>query len=173
MSSTIKRFGRSLGVAALAALMAGVGYQNISAQGPGRPGGRFGGPGGPGGPRGALGPLLGQLNLTSDQQSAVTQILASHHDAQQALGQRAMAAEQALQAAITAGIFDEGTIRGRAADVAAVNADVAVARGQIFGEVYQILTPDQQNTLKQLQANMQNRMQQAQQNRQNRHGQQP
>jgi len=180
MTSTFTRVGRMLGVAAISVVMAGVGYQNISAQGPGGRGG-FGGPGGPmgrrggpggpmgpGGPGGLLGPMLRQLNLTSDQQDRVKQILDSHRADQQALGQRAMTAHQALQDAMTSSTFDEATIRARAADVAAVDADAAVAEARLYGEVFQILTPDQQSKLQQLQADMKSRAQQMQQNRQNR-----
>jgi Spy/CpxP family protein refolding chaperone len=176
MTSTLKRVGRAFGVASLAALLAGFGYQNISAQGPGGPGGRFGGPGGPmgrrggpGGPGGALGPMmLGQLNLTSDQQDRVKQILDSHRDEQRSIGQREMAAHQALQDAVAGSSFDESAVRTRAADVAAADADAAVLQARIYAEVFQILTPDQQAKLKELQANMKSRMQQAEQNRQHR-----
>ena len=187
MTSTLKRLGRTLCVAAIAAVTAGVAYQNISAQGPGGAGGgRFGGPGGPGGPMGRrggpggpmgpggpgglLGPMLGRLNLTSDQQDRVTQILDSHRDEQQALGQRGMTAHQALQDVVSGSTFDESTIRGRAADVAAVDADAAVTEGRIFAEVVQILTPDQQKALQQMQVDMKSRAQQMQQNRSNRRG---
>ena len=106
---------------------------------------------GPGGPGGLLGPMLRQLNLTSDQQDRVKQILDSHRADQQALGQRAMTAHQALQDAMTSSTFDEATIRARAADVAAVDADAAVAEARLYGEVFQILTPDQQAKAQQLQ----------------------
>jgi Spy/CpxP family protein refolding chaperone len=181
MTSTWARFGRALAVGAIVAVTAGVGYQNISAQGPGGPGGpmgRRGGPGGPmgpGGPGGFMGPMmLGQLNLTSDQQDRVKQILDSHRDEQRALGQRAMTAHQALEDAITGSTFDESAIRGRAADVSAVDADAAVSQAKIYGEVFQILSGDQQKKLQQIQADMKTRAQQMQQNRPNgRRGQKP
>ena len=74
MTQTFRRIGLGIGATALALLMAGTSYQNLSAQAPdgggrgGRPG--WGGPGGPGrgGPGGPLGPMmLGRLNLTADQ----------------------------------------------------------------------------------------------------------
>jgi protein CpxP len=74
-----------------------------------------------------------------------------------ALGDRAMAARQALQAAITAETFDETTIRSRSTEVAAVEADMAVARARIRAEVLQVLTPEQQAQLKQMEAQMQQR----------------
>ena len=164
--TTFKKIGLDLGAAAIAVIVASASYQNLSAQGRGfgGPGGGFGrrgdaggprGPGGggarrggPGGP-GGVGPMmLERLDLTSDQRDRVRQIMDSHHDEQRALGDRAMKAHEALQDAITA-TFDEGAVRARAADVAAVDADMAVAQARVVGEVYQILTPEQQEKLKQ------------------------
>ncbi|MBS1816627.1 MAG: periplasmic heavy metal sensor [Acidobacteria bacterium] len=174
MTKVFRRMTLGFGAAAIAVLVAGAGYQHLSAQGPGPGGpgpragrgdfgpgpggpmGRRGGPGGPGGPLG-LGPMmLGRLDLTNDQRDRVKQILDSHRDDQKAIGDRAMKAHQALQEAIT-GTFDEGGIRARAADVAAVDADMAVLQGRIYSEVYQILTPEQQTKLKQQQAELKQR----------------
>jgi Spy/CpxP family protein refolding chaperone len=171
MSGMVKGIVLGLGAAALTVTLAGVGFatsqgdpsQNPpAAGGPGRfggPGGRFGrGPGGPGGPMGMLGPMmLGRLNLTSDQQDRVKQILDSHRADQQAIGKRSMTAHDALESAITSSSFDEGVIRARAADVAAVEADESVLRARVYGEVLQILTSDQQAKLKTMQADMQQR----------------
>lgn len=175
--TTFKKIGLGLGAAAIAVIVAGASYQNLSAQGrgfggpgagfgrggdaggpggPGGPGGRRGGPGGPGGP-GAFGPMMfGRLDLTSDQRDRVRQIMDSHRDEQKALGDRAMKAHEALEEAVTS-TFNEGAVRARAADVAAVDADMAVAQARVFGEVYQILTPEQQEKLKTQQAEMKTR----------------
>jgi Spy/CpxP family protein refolding chaperone len=109
--------------------------------------------------------MLGRLDLTSDQRDRVRQILDSHREEQAALGDRAMKAHQALQDVITA-TFDESAIRARAADVAAVDTDMAVAQGRIFNEVFQILTGEQQQKLRQLQAEQKDRMQKMQERRQ-------
>jgi Spy/CpxP family protein refolding chaperone len=74
-----------------------------------------------------------------------------------ALADRAMAAHQALEAAVTAEAFDEATIRSRSTEVSAVEADMAVARARIRAEALQVLTSEQQARLKQLQAAMQQR----------------
>lgn len=159
MTKAFRRFGLGLGATALAVIIAGAGYQNLSAQGPGfgGPGGGRGGPGrggpGPGGMAGIAGPMLERLDLTTDQRDRVRQIMESHRDEQRTLGDRARQAHEALNDAIT-GTFDESAIRARSADVAAVDADTAVAQARIYGEVFQILTPDQQQKLKQLQADM-------------------
>ena len=158
MTTAFRRFGLGIGATAIAVIMAGAGYQNLSAQGPGfggPAGGRFGGPGrgGPGGPAGIAGPMLERLDLTSDQRDRVRQIMESHRDEQRALADRGRQAHEALNDAIT-GTFDESAIRARSADVATVDADTAVAQARIFGEVFQVLTADQQTKLKQLQADM-------------------
>ena len=181
MTQTFRRIGLGIGAAAIAVVIATAGYQNLSAQGPGGgrfggPGGGFGGPGGgpggpggpmgrrggpggPGGPGGAgvLGPMmLERLDLSNDQRDRVKQILDSHRDEQQALGDRAMKAHEALQDAVT-GTFDESAVRARAADVAAVDADQAVAQAHVYGEIFQILSGDQQQKLKKMQADMKQR----------------
>lgn len=169
MMSAYKRIGLGLGAATLTVLMIGAGHQDINAQGgasgagagqaggpgPGGPGmGRRGGPGGPGG----FGPMLfDRLNLTTDQRDRVRQIRESHREEQQALRTRAAQAHQALRSAVTSATFDEPAVRTRAAEVAAVDTDVAVAEARIYAEIYQILTTEQQEQLKKFQANMQQR----------------
>jgi Spy/CpxP family protein refolding chaperone len=118
----------------------------------GGPGGRFGGPGGPGGPMGML-PMLGrQLNLTDAQRDQIKAIGQSHTDEWKALADRERAARTALNAAVTADAIDEAAIRQKSAEVAAVDADMAVARAHAHAEVLQILTADQKAQLKALTA---------------------
>jgi Spy/CpxP family protein refolding chaperone len=179
MTKRAKRIGQIIGTAALAAVLAAAGYEHLSAQAPqgdARPGiGRFGGPrsGGPGrrGPGGrgvgVLGPMMGRLDLTSDQRDRIRQIVDSHRSEQQQLAERAGKAHDALQEAITGG-GDESAIRARAADVAAVDADAAVLQGRIYNEVVQILTADQQTKLKTLQTEMKERRAKMQERRQQR-----
>ncbi len=190
MSGMTKRIVLGLGAAALAVALAGVGFaagQSDGPQGPGPGGGRpgrfggpggpgpfgrggRGGPGGPGGPMGALGPMMiERLDLTTDQRDRVKQILDSHREDQQAIGKRAMAAHDALDAAMTSDSFDETLIRARAADVAAVEADETVLRARIYAEVLQILTSDQQARLKTMQTEMRQRREQRQAGRGGKH----
>jgi Spy/CpxP family protein refolding chaperone len=118
---------------------------------------------------GALGPMmLNRLDLSTDQRDRVKQIVDSHRAEQQAIRQRAMAAHDALQTAVTATVFDEGLIRAKAAEVAAVEADQIVANARIFAEAYQILTSDQQTKLKTIQTEMHQRQDQMRANRQQR-----
>ena len=100
--------------------------------------------------------MLERLDLTTDQRDRVRQILDSHRDEQKAIGDRAMKAHEALQDAVTS-TFDESAVRARAADVAEVDADQAVAQARVYGEVFQILSADQQQKLKTMQADMKQR----------------
>jgi periplasmic protein CpxP/Spy len=114
-------------------------------------------------PRGFMGPMgmlprLGRaLQLTDAQRDQIKAIAASHKDEWQALFTRARAAHQGLQAAVTADAIDESAIRQKSAEVAAVDADLAVARAHAHAEVLQILTAEQKTKLNELKAQMQQR----------------
>lgn len=117
--------------------------------GPG-PGGRFGGAGGP---MGMLPPgIMQELNLTDGQREQVKAIVDARKEEWQGLAERGRTAHDALQAAIIADVVNESVIRAKAADVAAVEADVAVARAKAHAEMLQLLTADQKAALKDLQA---------------------
>ena len=157
--TTMTRIG--LGISAtviVIGLVAGAFAQNTTGardpfMGRGGPGwrGDSGGFAGRGGLLGVLGPMARQLNLSDAQKERFKSIEASHRDDMKALGDRAMAARQALAAVVTAETFDEATIRSRSAEVAAVEADMAVARARIRAELLQVLTSEQQAQLKQMQ----------------------
>jgi protein CpxP len=120
--------------------------------------GPFGERGGLLGVLGPLGPMMARrLNLSDAQKERLRSMNASHLDEKKALIDRALAAHRALVAAVTAETFDEATIRSRSAEVAAVEADMAVARARIHGEILQVVTPEQQAQLKQMRAQMQRR----------------
>ena len=65
----------------------------------------------------------------------------------------------------TADALDEATIRAKSSEVAAVDADTAVARARIRVEIFQILTAEQQAQAKQMQAEMKQRLEQMRQRR--------
>ena len=163
--TTAKRWGLGIGAGLLAlGVSAGVYASAQNTNGDPRPfSGRMG-PGGPGGPgrggpgRGSPMMLLRGLDLTETQKDQVKSITQSHADERKALGDRARTAHQALQAAITAESVDEALIRQRSADVAAVEADMAVAEARAHAEVWQILTSEQKARAKEFQARAQERM---------------
>ncbi|MQA28752.1 MAG: periplasmic heavy metal sensor [Luteitalea sp.] len=178
MRATITRLGFAIGALAVAVSLAGgvyaAGQNNSSTQGPDGQR-RFGGPGrmmgrgGPGSPmRGVLPPMvLQRLDLTDAQKERVKTIVESHRDEMRATFDRGLKARAALDVAIGGDTFDEATVRTRAAEVATIDTDAAVSRARVFNEVYQILTPEQQTKLREIQAEMQKRME----NRQQRRGQ--
>jgi periplasmic protein CpxP/Spy len=109
-----------------------------------------------------LGPLpmlARELGLSDAQKDQIKGIAESHRNEWKGLADREMAARQALNAAVTADTIDEATIRQRSSEVAAVEADMAVARARAHAEVFQVLTAEQQAKAKQLQTQMQQRMQ--------------
>jgi protein CpxP len=104
-------------------------------------------------------PMLGrQIQLTDAQRDQIKSIADAHKDEWKALADRARTAHGALDDAITADSIDEATIRQKSADVAAVDADMAVARAHAHAEVFQILTSDQKAQLKKMQTEMKDRM---------------
>jgi len=161
MTATVKRVTLGFG-AGLIALTAVAGVfvqaqdqnQDPQAQAHGQRGRGPGGPdgpgrfGGPGGPMGIL-PMLGRdLGLTDAQRDQVKAIAESHKADWRALADRARAAHMALNEAVTTAPIDEALIRQKSSEVAAVDADMAVARARAYAEVFQILTPEQKEKVK-------------------------
>src|SRR5215468_5240892 len=165
MTATIRRiaFGGAAVVLALG-VSAGL-YASAQNTNQGPPPLRSGGPGGPGrwgGPGGPMGmlPMLGrEIGLTDTQRDQIKAIADSHKDEWQMLGDRARKAHEALNDAVTADTIDDALIRQKSADVAAVDADIAVARAHAHAEVLQLLTADQRAQIKKRQADMKTRMQ--------------
>jgi len=150
------------------ALSVGAGALVLAQVGPGGPGGPYGpgfgpgfGPGRMGGPGAMMMPMR-QLGLTDAQREQVKGIMQSHRDEAKAIGERLGPARKALQDAITQAPVNEGLIRQRAAELAAVEADAAVARARLHAEVFAILTPEQQKKATELRAQMGQHMQQMQ-----------
>jgi periplasmic protein CpxP/Spy len=131
-------------------------HQRRGPGGPGGPGGFFGR--GFGGPGEALG-LLRQLDLTDEQRAQVRQVMESHRDELRAIGEKVMAAHRAQNDVVTAPTFDENAIRAKAAELAAVEADAAVLHAKLHGEVFAILTPEQQAKAAELKVEREARMQ--------------
>jgi protein CpxP len=104
-------------------------------------------------------PMFGrQIGLTDAQRDQIKTIADAHKDEWKALADRARTAHEALNDAIVADAIDEAAIRQKSAEVAAIDADLAVARAHAHAEVFQILTSDQKAQVKTMQAEMKNRM---------------
>jgi periplasmic protein CpxP/Spy len=99
---------------------------------------------------------LGQLGLSEQQKTTIKGIVEGHKADFQGLATRMQPARQALNTAIRSGA-NEATIRAKAAEVAAVQADMAVLRGAVRAQVFAVLTPEQQAKAKQLQEQAQQR----------------
>ena len=158
MTASVKRLtlGFGAGLIALTALSGGFVHaqaQDPNAQHPFRGRGGPGGPdgpggfGGPGGPMGIL-PRLGRdIGLTDAQRDQIKSIADSHKEEWKALADRARTAHMALNAAVTADTLDESLIRQKSSEVAAVDADMAVARAHAHAEVFKVLTTEQKAKL--------------------------
>ena len=157
VTRTMKQIG--LGIGAVVLGLSAVAAVSAQGQGSGQPpfAGRRGGPGGPGGPMGTMGIPLNRLDLTDAQREQVKSIMESHQTELRTLGEKAMTVRRALDKAVTADTVDEGAIRARAADLAVVESDMAVARARVHADVLQILTSEQKAKLKELQAERETR----------------
>lgn len=152
----IKTWKLVAGTAVALAIVAGVGVAvTAREQGPRGPGG-FMGQGGPGRPGGIL-PGLRALDLTDTQREQLQAAMESHKAEFEAQAARMRTARTALHAAVTADTFDEAAVRQKAADVAIVDADGAVLRAKVHAEVWALLTPEQQQKAKALEAQRQER----------------
>ena len=158
--------------AAAVAVMAAAGGASVFAQG--GPGGfghrRFGG--GPFGDARGAGLPLHALNLTDEQRTQVKGIFDQHRDEVRKAGERVRAAFKAQQDAVTTLPVNEGAIRAKSAELAAAQADAAVVRARIHSEVYQLLTPEQQQKAQELRTQREERMKQARERFQQRRQQQ-
>jgi Spy/CpxP family protein refolding chaperone len=157
MTATVKRLTLGLGAGVIALTAVAGGYvhaQDANAQhrqfrgrGPGGPDGP-GGFGGPGGPMGMLPRLGREIALTDAQRDQIKAIAESHRDDWKALADRARTAHMALYDAVTADSLNEPLVRQKSSEVAAVDADMAVARARVRTEVMQILTAEQKEKLR-------------------------
>ena len=125
--------------------------------GRGAPFGRMAGPFGP------LRMLASQLGLSDAQKEQIKGVMQSHRDEWKALADRAITARKALHDAVTVDPIDEAAIRQRSADVATVEADIAIAQAHARAEIFQFLTPEQQAQAAALRSQMEQRFDQRRQ----------
>jgi protein CpxP len=123
---------------------------------------------GPDGPRGRFrhfGPVdlpLRALELTDAQRQQVREITEKHRANLQTAGQQLRQAFAAQRAAIEKTPVDQAAIKSASDGLATAHAAMGVERAQIRSEVLSILTPEQQEKLKQLQAERETRMKERQ-----------
>ena len=110
------------------------------------------------------------LDLTEVQKEQIHELFSSQREQGRAAHEALRTARTTLRDAIHAGTLDEGAIRAASADVAALEADQAVARAEVFQAVRQILTPEQQAKLDELKAEHAERRAGRRAERRGRHG---
>ena len=139
--------------------MLSAGAVSLFAQAPGGPG-RGAGPFGPGG-RGGF--ALGQLDLSDAQKQQVRDIMQRDREQMRSTMQRLDQAMQAQRAAINQVPVNEQAVRAAAAQVATVQADLAVAQARVHADIWNILTPEQQTKAKEIEQQAQARARERQQ----------
>lgn len=93
-----------------------------------------------------------ELNLTSQQQDSIKAIFEKNRPQVKAQMQQMKSERQALHALIQADTIDDAAIRAQSAKVAAIQADLAVQRAHSSQEIRALLTPEQVQKFKTLQA---------------------
>jgi Spy/CpxP family protein refolding chaperone len=149
-----RRFRTTMALTAGAALLAaGLGTAAL-AQGPeGRRGPRGFGPGGFG--RGAF--PMAQLGLTDAQRDQVREVMQRHREDMQAAGRRLREAHEAQRQAVQTMPVNEGLIRSTSQALAAAQTDMALLQARVHGEVWSLLTPEQQTKASELKAEREKR----------------
>ena len=122
--------------------------------------GRGAGPFGPGG-RGGF--ALGQLDLSDAQKQQVRDIMQRDREQMRSTMQRLDQAMQAQRTSINQVPVNEQAVRAAAAQVASVQADLAVAQARVHADIWNILTPEQQTKAKELEQQAQARARERQQ----------
>ena len=158
-----KTFKKAVVLVAVAALTGAVGVGLSAQMGPGRGADRQGpqGPcmmGGPGGPMGLPGFALRGLDLSDAQHEQLRAIAEKHRDALMASGEKVMDARRGLHDAVVAETPDEATIRQKAAELGTAEAAAAVLRATVRTEALSVLTPEQQQTMKERREKMEQHM---------------
>ena len=98
------------------------------------------------------------LNLTDEQKAQMKTIMQKEHPAMKPLFQQQRQIDQQLRQYVQ-GPYDEAKVRALATQKAQVQVELTVAQTRIHNQMYQLLTPDQQSKLKEMEANHEARMQ--------------
>jgi len=105
-----------------------------------------------------IGFLARSLNLTDDQKTQMKAIMQKEHPAMKPLFEQSRQIEKQLRQ-YAEGTYDEAKVRTLAAQKAQVETNLTVAETRIHYQLFQLLTPDQQSQLKQMEADHDARMQ--------------
>jgi periplasmic protein CpxP/Spy len=99
------------------------------------------------------------LNLTEDQQTQAKTMLNNAKPSLRALMHQQREIDQQLHSQAE-GNYDAKQVQSLAAQKAQIQAQLTMTETQLHHQMYQLLTPDQQTQLKQIEADRQARMQQ-------------
>jgi Spy/CpxP family protein refolding chaperone len=105
-----------------------------------------------------MGFLAKSLNLTDDQKAQMKTIMEKNHTTLKPLMQQSHQIEQQLRQYVE-GPYDETKVRTLATQKAQIEVELTVAHTRVHNQVYQLLTPDQQAKVKEMEANHEARMQ--------------
>jgi periplasmic protein CpxP/Spy len=112
---------------------------------------------GMGGPR--MGFFAKQLNLTDEQKTQMKAVMQKERPTMKPLMQQQHQIDLQLRQYVQ-GPFDQAKVQALATQKATIQAQLTVAETQVHNQLYQLLTPDQQSQLKQMEAKHEARMQQ-------------
>ncbi|HZW93700.1 MAG TPA: Spy/CpxP family protein refolding chaperone [Candidatus Eremiobacteraceae bacterium] len=104
-----------------------------------------------------------QLDITDAQKTQMKAVLQKEHATMKPLMQQVHQMDEQLKQYVE-GAYDEAKVQGLVAQQAQTLVQVKVQETRIHNELYQMLTPDQQAKLKEIEANREVRMQQRMQN---------
>jgi Spy/CpxP family protein refolding chaperone len=108
---------------------------------------------------GHMGFFAKQLNLTDDQKAQMKAIMQKEHPAMKPLYEQQHQIDTQLRQYVE-GSFDQAKVQALAAQKAEIQAQMTVAETRVHNELYQLLTPDQQSQLKQMETKHDARRQQ-------------
>ncbi len=98
------------------------------------------------------------LNLTDDQKTQMKAIMQKEHPAMKPLMQQQHQIDLQLRQYVE-GPFDAAKVQALATQKSQIQAQLTVAETRVHNQMYQLLTPDQQTKLKELESNHEARMQ--------------
>jgi len=98
------------------------------------------------------------LDLTDAQQAQAKSIMEKEHPVMKPLFQQSRLIDQQLHQ-YAEGTYDEAKVRTLAAQQAQIQVELTVQKTRIHNELFQILTPEQQTKMKEMEARHQARMQ--------------
>lgn len=99
-----------------------------------------------------------ELGLSSQQKEDIKEIFSKSRSQAEPLMKQLKTERRALRELVQADIIDEAAIRAQSTKVAAVEADLSVQRAQVAQQVRAILTPEQVQKFKVIQAKRNSRM---------------